>query len=686
MSDISKKIFSIEPDVADVIKQIEPIEDKVKIPNSPITRADDPVPDFVRRERINSPLDQQTSDGPKTGWITWIGIIASLIWLAAVCAYFFGILKLHTGTDAFTVTAFILTAFLPVIFIAAFCMVWARLLRMNYQAQTLGNIAQRLLRADETAMDNTKRLADGIRAEMASVDARLAETIERFSTLRVNLSSEKRAIDETATALTERSEDVGRNLTIQRQALESISGTFDSKMETLSAIIEKQSQSLGQVTEQAHTKITQSNETLEATIANLSGAGTELTGKLSEVTKTVSGSSGNLTKLNQDLTELIARLQEEQTKLQSEMSAQVKEISDVTDAAAESSQLLITSLRSGQESVAALNTASLDANETLTKQFEDMGDKIAKAQVKANEISEKAAGRVQDNLANTRRDLAKLETDMLALQAKLRNAKADSENLDLGLKSNTPQTDAGVGRLRLKPLDTDFPPVEPPRLRTERLSETESALTPELFEPLAEVGQPDEPLNLGADMRIETPDDALTSYEPDILRRPAPETKGFGRADPKSKAGWRWRDMLGGLERPAREDAADIVTAMGSAAPLTAPDLSINGSEIVAALCQMDLAPSAIVDEGTIIEASKIYMQSGGPAMQSHIAARLASPVEHLKAQLSANRSLAQDFQRFTADYDAQLSLLPRDPALLRAELGTAQGRAFLICAGAFKG
>ncbi|WP_418152877.1 hypothetical protein AB8615_05015 [Litorimonas sp. RW-G-Af-16] len=698
MSDITKKIFSIEPDIADVVQNID--AEPVKHVEAPIVRPSatppkaDPVPEFITRDRPMFAKTTTVPDEPATAWIMWTGILLTFVWIAAVATYVFGVAGLGSSMEPMALTGLIMAVLLPAILITLLWMSWRRLAQMTFEAQRIAIVAETLTRADDVALGTTQNLANGIRAELAEVDKRLAKTVDDFSTLQVNISAEKRAIDEAGLSLSERAEDVGRNLTLQRQALESISGTFDSKMETLTAAIERQSQSLTDATQQANTNIGTATEKLAKTTGVVIEAGSALESKLSGASETIASSEAQISMLNTKLAEMIARLQEEQTKIQSELTLQVREINEASETATQSAELLMSSLRSGQDTVSALNTASLTTNETINQQFSDMGDKIAEAQVKANDISDKAATRVQESLAETRKDLAKLETDMLALQAKLRNARTKSEELDLGLPPQPQQPDAGNGRLRITPLETDFPPVEPPRIVPElRGPQTVDMLDPDMIVELPDEIPTDGPLNLGADMLIASADDEITSFEPDVLRRPAPVAKGFGRSKNKDKGGWRWRDMLGGLERPdpdpnSEQSASDIVKPLFGE-PLSAPEPApaepaVNGGDIVATLCQLQLAPSAIVDDGTIIEASNAFVNHGVEAMQANVAKRLQSPAEHLRHELRANPSMLQAFQDFTSQYADKLSDLPPLPANLRAELGTAHGRAFLICAAAF--
>ncbi len=679
MSDITKKIFSIEPDIDDIIEPITKAEKPVE--KAPVKKAIEPLPKFITRQE--APLDTMPygDEAPSTKWITVTGIVLTVIWIGAVTAYIFALSEIGQNWSSLPpmgLAGILMAIIFPAILISLLWMTWRRLAQMKHQAQMIANIAKKLTKADDSAIASTQNLADGIRAELSKLDQHLEKTLDRYSTLQVQLTADTRSIDEAGLILTERAEDVGRNLTLQRQALESISGTFDSKMETLTASIAAQSQDLTKAAETAAGSISAANEALTQTSDNLKASGEEIANHLQSSSDSLNQSAAQLENIDADLSKITSRLQEEQTRLQTEMNAQVKEIGAATGTAIESSELLMNSLRSGQDTVAALNTATLKTNESIKQQFEDLSERITTAQSEANDISEKAATRVQESLSQTRRDLSQLETDMLALQAKLRNASQKTDELGF---DEPEQPLPGIGRLKLKPLDTDFPPVEPPRFQSKPKQQAELLETP--LEPM-----PDQPLNLGMDMEVENEDNEITDFDPDILRRPAPVTKSFGRAKrgKKEKSSWHWRDMLGGLDSPSpsTEGALDIVgNTAGSSLSLNSPNP--DGPDVINYLRQAQLAPSAIIDDGTIIEASKSYVQYGAAHMQGTIANRIGAPCQHLRDNLNADTAALMRFKRFTDQFNAKISAISHDEARLRTEFGTAEGRAFLLSAAALR-
>jgi len=172
-----------------------------------------------------------------------------------------------------------------------------------------------------------------------------------------------------------------------------------------------------------------------------------------------------------------------------------------------------------------------------------------------------------------------MESDLKDLRAKLSDLRHSSSDLT--------SNETYASRLNLKPLDSDFPP---------RLFAKAETLAPK-----------EEPLNLGIDLEIESNNEPLVDYGPDVIRRPfeineKKQSKGFGRRTNKEeKSGWRWRDMLGTLERPD----TDMPAFHGQS---ETPSREINA---VALLSDLKLSPAAIVDEGTVIDATQARINGG---------------------------------------------------------------------------
>jgi hypothetical protein len=289
-------------------------------------------------------------------------------------------------------------------------------------------------------------------------------------------------------------------------------------------------------------------------------------------------------------------------------------------------------------------------------------------------------------VAQTRREISIMESELRALQSRMDGAKATDRP---PLLSENPKP--APKRVHLKPLETDFPSLDIDDLA---IPETNDDATLDLIEAVD-----DDQFNPGA------LNPTISPTEKDIVRRPGDDTQpvfGRGKSDNSdtSEKNWRWRDMLGSIDPIVDNDSppqrstpppkpATAVERPGPGVPLRAPTSrptvrasQPEGSDVVARLCEVKLAPSTVVDDATIAEAASAR-QSGGEAAQSHtVFTRLNSPVIHLRGVLSADLEFRLRAEGFRRSYHSYLSDL-NDASRLRADLASANGRAYLLCAAA---
>ncbi|MEP1231148.1 MAG: hypothetical protein ABJG88_10770 [Litorimonas sp.] len=726
MSDISKKILSLEPDVTpnnpagkdSIIRSID-LETptravKKPLPKTPSSYASDipslrgtqagsdDFPDFITRSdaiietNTNGPKARATMHGnnssiqdtsyrvepPKTTWIMWTGITLTFIWIGAVAALYFGVFGAAlSALTPMALSGLILATLLPAILITMLWLTWRRLAHISYEAGRVAHAAQILTQADKTALANTRSLAVGIQSEMSILDEQLAKMLSRFEALKTDITAHGQDINAVGLTLTERSDDVGRNLTLQRQALESITGTFDTRMETLGTTIETQSAKLSEVTQNAAKHIETAEETLTKAAQTLDKTGQDIHLVSQDTAKTIQANADtltanheNLSELHEKITELVKALTIQQDKVKQDLAAQSENLHDMSNMAKNSTDMLQQNLSLGSDLLSALSTTNQSTQDTVQQQFSDMKNMLEHTQERADELAQTANNRVKDSLSQTRKDLSKLETDMQVLSAQISNAREQNTQLELGMLNASSPNPSGTGRLKLKPLETDFPPVEPPRSPYSDKSLFANETQP-VFEDDFDDNDLHIPINLGADMEIANPDAELTEFDPDLLRPASPTGRGFGKSQntkEKSKHGWRWRDMLGGLDRPDH--------TQNTAAPLTAPPL---GETVVNRLTSMQLSPAALVDEGTVIEAAKARLKTGPASMLSIVETRLPSPIAHLRSELAQDNDFQNTAKSFVTQYGQIIAQVSPQDNILRGKLGTSEGRAYLICAAA---
>jgi len=186
------------------------------------------------------------------------------------------------------------------------------------------------------------------------------------------------------------------------------------------------------------------------------------------------------------------------------------------------------------------------------------------------------------------------------------------------------------------------------------------------------------PVDPDAEIKAFTPE-TITPQHQDRLRPAAPpsdeEIVGFGKKKNKTKSGWRWRDMLGGLDRP---DAVHPVAQQ--------PVREISDQRMMASLANLGLTPGAIVDDGCIIEAANTRKAKGAIAMSKVVAHRMGDPIRHLNRAMEENPALKTDARAYVAQFKARINAIENDREAIRARLESDAGRAFLLCDAALNG
>lgn len=681
MSDISKKILSIEPEVDDVLR---PLTDNRSVtgippkPQNPLIKNIDPVPDFVNREPVDTPEPQETlEDEASSRWVGLTLLAFAAIWCFA-SLLFFGLPLVLAKDAAPGLLEFSGLAVLVILPIAMGIVLWValrRLIDVQDQARRIANAAQALTRPDRDALARTKSLASGIAAEIKSVDAHISATEDRMAALQSAISEQNIDLKSAGLQLSERTDEIGRDLTLQRQALEGISGTFDARMESLSASITSQSEALSSVATDAEARLSKAGQTLEALVE-------QLTSQTSVTSDTFANAQTGVMDTTVSLSENTAKIVAEIEDRTSVLATVVADLRQQSQAINASGQALEDGLNSGYHLLDSIRAESKAKSQIVGAEFAALETAMRDAESSTLAAKDSLAMRVEDIMAQVRRDLARMETDVQMLRTRIDSARQIEAEVPA---STSPK------RVQLRPLETDFPPVQP------SIDPTPSPSTSQIMD---EIG--DAPLNLGADMAIENPDDAITTFNPDILRRSAPMGKSFGTSRKEADTGWKWRDMLGGIQAPDAEEpdiapltatplkplaeASDPLTRPQQTPPALRPSMAepipkYDGSRMVAELCEMSLAPSAVVGEGTIASASKAQAEFGAVALVSTVSERLSEPVDHLRKALNQDADLKVEAQRFVSIFDTTLSGLTEGE--LRARFGSAEGRAYLLYAAA---
>jgi len=776
LSDIFKKITSIEPVDEDALDALK-VTPEGKQPRGSLLRPlpedlpeNDPVPEFITRhddieepiaadpafiepvatspaespappvmETLTPTLTASHSQAPSTGWMKWAGLAAVLIWLGASFAYMYGFFNLGrkwTQLTPMQIAGIVLTVLLPAILLWLLFYTMRQLAKMSDQANTLSRAAYALTQPDDSVIARTAIMSKAIKTEVDSVDARIDQALARMNSLENVLKGQTSELTQATNAMGQSTDEIASRLSTQRLALENIAGTFDNRMAMLSSSLDEQSSKLEASTQLAEHKIQEARVSIDGAAEKINMASDVVKGNTVEAASTLTKSHEEIESLAEmlrtrsaeldevyrkhakDLTAMIAELRDEQQDMSISLEERLVKMRDMSLSAKVSAESLTEASKAGKETVQALAEATQLTDTAVKKRFTEMEQMVKFSGEKAESISDKATRRVQDSLAQTRKEIARIENDMVALQARLNTPQPAETLLFEDPEQPRPKKRS---RIRLKPLEEDFPPVEPPVYRAEAKPLTLRA-TPKaevVFEadpsPSAPIKEPAEvpdisptlnlsedltldiePLDLTADLTAVDPDaeikaftaEALTSPADETLRPAAPikpdESIGFGKkkGKAKEKSGWRWRDMLGGLDRP------DGLTRQNNepAQPSETPPREISDHRMLASLSALGLTPAAVIDDGCIIEAANTRKTKGAIAMSKAVARRMGDPVRHLHRAMEENAALKTDARAYVAQFQARIEAIESDREAIRTKLESDAGRAFLLCDAALNG
>jgi predicted nucleic acid-binding Zn-ribbon protein len=538
-------------------------------------------------------------------------------------------------------------------------------------------------------------MSSAIKRELAQVDSRLAQSRDELDTLVALISRQSTEMNGMTQRLTDRSETIAKTITDQRDGFADLSNDFETRMTALRHNMETQRDALNETTTSAAQRVDEASKALSHA--------TKLTADHGDaITTAATTANGSITEAEARLSALSDRMSAQVDQFDSFYERRLTQLTDLSARLSDDKGLAETALYSQSEKLGAVD-AQLEITESrltdlldhaaqvqaqLTARLSDIDRTLSDADQRSRAFTADIADRVTDSVAQTRREISIMESELRALQSRMDGAKVTERPLPL---SETPK--AAPTRVHLKPLDTDFPSLNLDDLAIPEAIDHDDA-TLDLIEAI------DEDQASSSRLKPTTSTDAT-----DLVRRPGEDTErviGRGKSnksDPSEK-NWRWRDMLGSIDPivdhdPAPERSmpppkpAKAVERPGPGVPLRAPTSRATvrapqpeGSDVVARLCEVKLAPSSVVDDGTIAEATSAR-QSGGEAAQSHaVFKRLNSPVIHLRGVLSADLEFRLRAEGFRRSYHSYLDDMI-DASRLRAELASANGRAYLLCAAA---
>jgi len=388
---------------------------------------------------------------------------------------------------------------------------------------------------------------------------------------------------------------------------------------------------------------------------------------------------------------MIDQLNSEHESLTVEFENRLEKMRDMALSAKVGAESLTEASNVGRKTVEALAEAAKYTDSAVKQRFSEMENMVKFSSEKAERISDLATRRVQDSLSQTRREIGRIENDMAALQERLSEKDFVIEPGDAGDKNLKSQTSGTIktqpenktkrrSRLRFKPLEDDFPPIEPPRFQGEASSPLQSSDTDIVLDD-SSLQIEIEPVLPEKDLQLPDPDRDIKDFDTESVTPPRIPVAAPPMVEPVKKSGWRWRDMLGGLgqadEPPASENLV-LAEQRSAAAPV--------GKRVIDALTEIGLAPSAIVDDGCIIEAANTRRAKGALSMSQVVQNRLGDPVRHLHRAMIDRPDLKTDAEQLVSQFRKRIGLIESDRESIRTVLESEAGRAFLLCDAAING
>lgn len=696
------------------IQKISPaIEKTTKTDKLAPTKVSEPVPQFVTR----APLTDETEEmaAPKFKGIMIAGIIASVIWvLGAIGFTAWGIggvsaIAAMPSTKLLGLTALLLV---PILLFILCAYALRELAKLTLHSQQLSNAAQAMMKPDETVIARSNIMSKAVQAQIEEVNLKVSQALNRMEMLDDMIKSQNSSLTQSTLAAEHTTDTIAATLTTQREALESVAETFETRMSSLSTMLDAHAENLSQSTQTAELKIHEARVSIEGAAEKINAASNVVRQNAVSAAETLSDSQKEITMLGNsvkarsdemdnvyrkhvtDLTAMIDHLKKEQDEMGVILEERLGKMRDMSLSAKVGAQSLSEASDKGRETVEALADAARLTDTAVRARFAEMENMVKYSTARAESISDTAARQVQNSLSMTRKEIARIEADMMDLMDKL-NESQHEQNIPKPVISDLDFTVPKTKRVKLRPLETDFPSLEPRELQDEAVVSPKDSVVPEPVEPeslfrLESVPNPP-PMAEAEDMATSIEEDTqltlepisetdliapdtdsdIKSYDPDIVRTVLQDSTE--KSNKENKTRWRWRGLFGAPDKMT--ETKDLNSAS------LAPSLKqVNDDDIITALSHMGLSPAAIVDDGCIIEATNTRKARGAKAMSQSVSSRMATPVKHLRDAVITDAAFLSDLKTFTAQFSIKLSPIEGDREAIRTCLESDAGRAFLLC------
>ena len=606
---------------------------------------------------------------PMGRFITVAGVMTAIIWITCAGLLLSEMLQ-STGAwasmSAMQKLGFLFTALFPLALIGLATYAFRHLTALTRASDKLKVTAEALMTPDETVIARSTIMAKSIQSQVDEVNLKVSSALTRMELLDDMVKSQGSSLAKSTIAIETTTNQIEDRIGAQRQGLESIAGLFEGRMETLSHMMEGHTSQLASSGQMAEQRVQEARLSVESAAERIASASETVRQNAVAAAQTLSGSQIEITKLGDDvqaqstrldavyrqhlndLKNMLSDLRGQQDELAATMEERLSKMRDMSLSAKVGAQSLTEASIKGRETVEALNEAASLTDTAVRARFSEMEEMVKYSTARAESISETAARQVQNSLATTRKEIARIEADMMDLMDKLSSAETAKTTITPSAQDTAPslRRDQFLEPPYTAPTDNDTPdravPSRPPS-------------EPSLYS----VRQPIE--NTIPPLPANTSD--LDIHEPDIDDLPAVLRRPSGDNDAKDRGKWSLRGLF---------SADEDVSASNQKA--------VRNARVVKSLTALGLTPSAIVDDGCIIEASNLLKVKGSAAMSEAVARRLGEPVRHLFLAIETDAALKSDLHSFTAQFKSGLTPIQNDREDVRKRLESEAGRAYLLC------
>lgn len=662
-----------------------------------------PLPDFMRGQsndvpspkqiksklepvkpqpRIQNPTLDDNRTSPKRGLITIMGLFMAFTWMACAGILIFdsiGGSSAWSSISAIQKLGFSFMALFPLILIWLLTYAFHFISSLSRSSNALKATAEALMTPDDTVITRSTIMAKSIQTQVDEVNLKVSSALTRMELLDDMVKSQGSSLAKSALAINSTTSDVEHRISTQREGLESIASLFENRMSALSDMMESHSSQLASSGQMAEQRVQEARMSVEGAAERIASASETVRQNAVVAAQTLSGSQVEIAKLGDDvqaqstrldavyrkhlndLKIMLTDLREQQDELGATMEERLSKMRDMSLSAKVGAQSLTEASVKGRETVEALNEAASLTDTAVRARFSEMEEMVKYSTARAESISETAARQVQNSLSMTRKEIARIEADMMDLMDKLSRAE--------------------TAKAAYLPANTDaIPPLRGSQFRQEDIVKLPAKAESELGS--MEYGDiKNDPIESNPNNKTETSlfslrrsiedkapphphdDTSLDIHTPqtqdltNVLRRPV------SSESTKDRSKWSLRGLFGG----------------GDTENMPSPRTVTDG-DIIERLTALGLTPAAIVDDGCIIEASNLRKVKGAAAMSEAVAKRLSEPVRHLFMAIETDAALKSDVRAFTGQFDARLSPLENDREAIRTRLESDAGRAYLLC------